>query len=211
MLETLSVVVADDHKLVRDAVESTLSDATEQYQFEVLASVGDGLATLVAIREHRPDLLILDISMPLATGAEIITDIKRWSPDTVILVLTGITTSGLLASMVDSGAHGIFSKTAALDVLISELPKILQGERFIAPELVDAIAAGQSNVDLTDRERQTLNMLIRGKSTKEMAKLLFISAKTVEKHRASVMKKLDVHSTAELLAKALREGMIDPN
>jgi DNA-binding NarL/FixJ family response regulator len=148
--------------------------------------------------------------MPLANGLEVLADLKRWSPATRIVVFTGISSSGLLAGLVESGVDGLFSKGVATGHLIAQLPLILAGGRVVAPELAEQISRGQGVVTLTDRERQTLNMIIAGKSNREIAELLCISPKTVEKHRTSLMSKLGVHSVAELMAHALREGLIDP-
>ena len=111
--------------------------------------------------------------------------------------------------MVDAGVHGMFSKTAPFEIMLEKLPLILQGGRYIDTELVTAVDKGQQTAKLTQRELQTLNLLMRGNSNKEMAKSLNISAKTVEKHRASLMRKLDAHSTAELMSRALQEGLIE--
>ncbi len=152
--------------------------------------------------------MFLDIAMPLATGAEILGDIKRWSPQTRVLVFTGVLAPGLLASVMQSGADAIFAKTAAADIAVEKLPMILQGGHYIAPELAEAISQGEDTPELTSRERQTLTMIVTGKSNKEMARVLNISPKTVEKHRTNLMRKLDVHSAAELLARAVRDGLI---
>lgn len=210
-MSTLSVVIADDHQIIRDAVRRTLSDTVAAIEFDIVAEAENGLEAVVAVREHNPDILILDITMPLATGAEIVADIQHWSPDTKILVLTGILAPGLLSAMVNAGVHGVFSKTAPVDIIIEKVPLILKGANYIAPELVEAIEAGSATSRLTQRETQTLNMMLRGKSTKEMADLMFISPKTAEKHRASLKRKLNVNTTAELLARALEDGLIGPS
>lgn len=206
-----AVVVADDHQIVRDGIRDILADAAAalNHSFRIVAEAGDGLATLAAVKTHRPDLLTLDISMPLASGLEIMADIKRWSPATRVLVFSGVIAPGMLASAMDSGVSGLFSKAAAPADLIEHLPVILAGGRYVAPDLVAVIEQGRRTVPLTDRERQALSMLLAGKSNKEMAQLLNISPKTVEKHRASLMQKLEVHSIAELMARALQEGLID--
>ena len=207
-MSLLSTVIADDHKIIRDAVRRALIDTSHGFEFDVVAEVENGLDAVVAVREYLPDLLILDISMPLASGAEIVQDVLHWSPDTRILVLTGIVAPGLLASMVNAGVHGVFSKTAPVENMVETIPLLLKGANYIAPELVAVIETGQSATRLTPRETQTLNMMLRGKSTKEMSELMFISAKTAEKHRASLKRKLNVNSTAELLARALEDGLI---
>lgn len=210
-LTEFGVVVADDHQIVRDGLRDALIAAEPAlgFKFKFLSFPTNGLEALAAVKQFKPDLLFLDIAMPLATGAEIVTDVRRFSPATRIIVFTGVVSPGLLANMVESGINGIFSKTAALEDMTSRLALIIDGGRHIAPELVAAIEQGAQSSTLTDRERQVLNMVIAGKSNKEIARLLNISPKTVDKHRSSVMQKLDVHSIAELLARALRDGLID--
>ncbi len=207
---TLSVVIADDHQIVRDGLRDALerSTAAHDLRFHIVAEAADGLEALAAAKAHQPALMFLDIAMPLATGAEILGDIKRWSPHTRVLVFTGVLAPGLLASVMQSGADAIFAKTAPADVAVQKLPMILRGGHYIAPELAEAISQGEATPELTSRERQTLTMIVTGKSNKEMARVLNISPKTVEKHRTNLMRKLDVHSAAELLARAVRDGLI---
>ncbi len=208
----LSVVIADDHQIIRDAIRSLLTQAEAQLlaRFEVLACAEDGLCAIAEVKRHRPDLLFLDISMPLASGAEVIHDIRRWSPDTRIVVFTGITSPGLVASTVEAGVDGLFSKGSPAAAMIDKLPIILRGGRHIAPEFQEMIQRGQQAAALTDRERQILNMVVAGKTNKEIAQQLNISPKTVDKHRTSLMTKLDVHSAAQLMMRALKDGLIDP-
>ena len=210
-MNSYSLVIADDHQIVRDGIKDILADGVPPFNdsFDVVAESDNGLATLAAVKEHQPDLLVLDISMPLASGLEIMADIRRWSPDTKVVVFSGIVAPGLLSSVMNSGVHGLFSKGGALEELRTHLPLILKGGRHVAPELAAIIEHSGATTELTDRERQTLNMILSGKSNKDMARLLNISPKTVEKHRASLMQKLEVHSIAELMAKALQEGLID--
>ena len=207
-----TVVIADDHDIVRDALRDSLAHAgmADEAAFHVVGEARNGLEAIAQVKAHRPDLLFLDVSMPLANGLEVLPDLKRWSPATRVVVFTGINASGLLASLVESGVDGLFSKGVRTANLIAQLPLILAGGRYVAPELVEQISRGQAALALTDRERQTLNMIITGKSNREMAELLCISPKTVDKHRTSLMSKLGVHSVAELMAHALREGLIDP-
>jgi len=207
-----TVVIADDHEIVRDAVHGYIQGASAGAGsgYELVATAGNGIETIAVIKAHKPDLLFLDISMPLASGAEIIHDIRRWSPDTRIIVFTGITSPGLLASVVESGVDGLFSKGAPVGDMFDKLRIILQGKRYIVPELLSLIQQGKQAGMLTDRERQTLNMIISGKSNKEIAQVMNISPKTVDKHRTSLMNKLEVHSLAQLMARALKDGLIDP-
>lgn len=213
--QTISVVVADDHEIVRDGICALLEDASNPLTmvFVPIAVVGNGLEAIAAVKRDKPDLLFLDLSMPLAGGFEIIGDVRRWSPDTKIVVFTGVSSASLLAGTVEAGVDAIFAKSAPPKLVIEKLPLIAaskSGAKFIAPDLVEVIKRGQRLDELTQRERQTLNMIIAGKTTKEIAEQLFLSPKTVDKHRVALMKKLDVHSVAQLMARALKDGLIDP-
>lgn len=205
-------VIADDHEIVRDGLKLALQQPgmVEHNGIDVVAEAENGFEALAEVKNHKPDVLILDISMPLAGGAEVITDIRRWSPDTRIVILTGINAEGLICSLLDSGVDGMFSKGSSLSELYKQLPLILRGGKYVADTFVETMKRQQSRQSLTDRELQTLNMVIAGKTSREIAEAMSISPKTVDKHRTSLMKKLDTHSVAELIAYALREGLIDP-
>ncbi len=205
-------VIADDHQIVRDGLRTAFEKPglVMPAGIEVVAEAQNGFEALAEVKKHKPDILTLDIAMPLAGGAEVVTDIKRWSPDTRIIILTGINAPGLICTLLDNGVNGMFSKGSALEELYEKLPLILRGGRYIAEQFMQVMASHQNSQTLTDRERQTLNMIIAGKTNKEIARLMSISPKTVDKHRTSLMQKLEVHSVTELLAYALREGLIDP-
>jgi len=207
----ITVVVADDHEIVRSALRTRLeSEGPNAGDYKLVGEAKNGLEAIACIKNQQPDLIFLDISMPLASGLEIIHDLRRWSPHTKILAFTGVTASGLLANVTATGVDALFSKATDLELVFEKLPLILRGGRFIDPELVELIEAGAQIPDLTARERQVLNMVVTGKSNKEIARLLNISPKTVDKHRTSFMQKLDVHSLAELMARAVKDGLIDP-
>lgn len=203
------VLIADDHEIIRDAIASLLERMRHEdgYEFELVGTAANGIEALAAVKAQQPDLLFLDISMPFASGSEILHDLKRWSPSTRIVVFTGLMGAGLLAGLVEQGVDGLFSKGSSVEVLREKLPAILQGVPVIADDLVDIIKQGQSNV-LTSREQQILTMIVAGKSNKEIAQELFLSPKTVDKHRTSLMQKLEVHSVAQLMAKAIKDGLV---
>lgn len=203
-----STVLADDHQIVRLGLSAQLAADPE---FEVVAEADDGLKAIVAVKRHKPDLLLLDVQMPLAGGVEVIVEVRRWSPETKIVVLTGIGSPGLIANLVQSGVEGLFSKREELAPLFDALPLIMRGGRKVAPLFLELMGEAEETGELTMRERQTLNMIIAGRSNKEIAAAFGISVKTVEKHRTSLMQKLGVNSIAQLLAVALRDGLIDPS
>ncbi|MEM9257449.1 MAG: response regulator transcription factor [Pseudomonadota bacterium] len=207
-----TAVLADDHEIVRTGLRTALETpgVVTQLGLDVVAEATNGFEAISEVKAYQPNLLVLDIAMPLAGGAEVVEDVRRWSPTTSIVVLTGINAPGLISSLLMSGVEGMFSKGASLDELYQKLPLILQGGRYVAAEFADTMVAHNSASQLTGRERQTLNMIVAGKSNKEIADLLSISPKTVDKHRSSLMNKLEVHSVAELMRLALQQGLIDP-
>jgi DNA-binding NarL/FixJ family response regulator len=178
---------------------------------EVVAEASNGLQAISALRQHRPSLILLDVQMPLAGGLEVLIEARRWSPDTKVVILTGVSSVGKIGELVSSGVDGLFSKSEDHDELISRLPNILRGQRHIAGRFQALLRDAPEVPALSDRERQTLNLIVSGRSNREIGETLGISAKTVDRHRTSLMKKLDVHSVAQLIAYALREGLIDPS
>lgn len=209
---TCTVVIADDHAIIREAIADLLAGTAGHggSRYAVVATAENGLEAIAAVKAHRPGLLFLDISMPLASGAEILHDVRRWSPDTRIAVFTGVTSPGLLAGIVEAGADGLFGKANPVREMVEKLPLLLRGGRHVAPAFTEIIRRGQQAGTLSGRERQVLNMIVAGKSNKEIAIELHISPKTVEKHRASLMSKLEAHSVVQLMARALKDGLIDP-
>lgn len=209
---TYYAVVADDHAIVRSGLRAALETPghIEMQGIEVVAEAENGLEAIALARRHKPDLLLLDVQMPMAGGVEVIVEVRRWSPGTKIVVLTGVSALGMISALVDSGADGLFSKGDDNSELYARLPGILRGQRHIADRFVTALKDAPSAPQLTGRERQILNMILSGHANKEIATHLGISAKTVDKHRTSMMQKLDVHSVPQLMAYALREGLVDP-
>ena len=177
----------------------------------VLADIGDGLSAIAAAKSHHPSLAIIDVQMPHASGVEVVVEIKRWCPDCRLVVFTGITAPGLVGQLIDAGIDGLFTKSGRIETLYEKLPHILRGGRFVDDSFVQILEDQPEAPELTGRERQTLNMIVRGQSNKEISNSLGISAKTVEKHRMSLMQKLAVHSVAQLLARAVKDGLIDPS
>ena len=206
-----TVVIADDHEIVRAGLKAAFeqSGLVEENGLRVLAEASDGLEALAATKEHKPDVLILDITMPLSGGAEIFTDIRRWSPDTKVVIFSSVSAGGVLGMLVEAGVDGMFAKGGSNQLMYEKLPFILRGSRFIAPECLSLIEDQPETASLTPRERQTLHMILSGRTTKEVAAAQGISPRTAEKHRASLMTKLQVKSVPELMARAVKDGLIE--
>jgi len=134
-------VIADDHQMVRAGLKSVISapGVIEETGIEVIGEASNGLETIEVVKRLRPDLLLLDVQMPLASGSEILTDLKRWSPDTKIVVLTAVTSVGLLSGLVDGGVEGLFSKGADNAEFVAKLPLILRGGKHVEGALAALI------------------------------------------------------------------------
>ncbi|MCR9275642.1 MULTISPECIES: LuxR C-terminal-related transcriptional regulator [Mameliella] len=205
-------VVADDHAIVRSGLRAALESPglVEPAGIKVVAEAADGLSAIAAIRQHRPSLLLLDVQMPLAGGLEVLIEARRWSPETRVVVLSGVTSPGKIGELVSCGVDGLFSKGEDNDELFGALPGILRGRRHVSEVFRRMLEEAPEVPDLSERERQVLNLVVAGRSNKEIAQILGISVKTVDRHRTNLMQKLDVHSVAQLIAYALREGLIAP-
>lgn len=207
-----TAILADDHAIVRAGLRASIENPAlvPPDGVATLAEVTNGVEAIAATRQFRPDLLFLDVSMPHAGGAEVLVEARRWSPDTRVIVFTGVTTLGKIAELIQLGVDGLFSKAGDPVALCREIPTILDGQRHIAPQFEAALSEEPRQSSVTARERQILNLIVAGQSNKEISAVLGISIKTVDRHRTSLMAKLGVHSAAQLIAYALREGLIDP-
>lgn len=181
------------------------------FGFEVVGTAASGIAAIAAIRRLRPDCAVLDLSMPGASGLEVLIEARRWSPHTRIVVVTANETPAVLAQLVDSGADGIFLKSGPLEGFCEGLRRVVAGNRVIAEDVARLVGAADGNAGLTGREIEVLNCIARGMSNARIGSHLGVSAKTVDSHRTSLMRKFGVHSTATLLVRAMREGLIDVN
>jgi len=209
--QNFSAVIADDHFVVRDALRGALETPglVVPEGISVVAEAKTGREALVEVKKHRPTILTLDISMPDINGHEIIYDLNKWSPETKIVVFTGVKAAGIIAGLIEGPIDGLFSKSGSNQSIYEKLPDILQGGRHIDDTLKELIENQPAFPTLTPREHQVLNLIVSGHTNKEISQVLGISIKTVEKHRGSVMIKLDVHSIAQLVAQALKYDMID--
>jgi DNA-binding NarL/FixJ family response regulator len=199
-------VIADDHGIVRDATRRQLGSIPG---VEIVGEADNGVTTIALLKRLHPDLLVLDIAMPHASGVVVLGEARRWSPLTRIAVLTGVKASGVLADVVASGVAGVMSKGIDSAELRAGFEAIVAGGTYVSGDIAMIIEAARGLRALTARERQVLSLAIQGKSNTEIAALLGISDKTVDNHRTSLMRKLEVHSTSELVALALREGLVD--
>jgi two-component system response regulator NreC len=208
----IRIVIADDHAIVRAGVRAILSTKGD---VTIAAEAADGRAALDAVAQHRPDVLVIDLTMPELNGMEAIGRVRALSPMTKVLVLSMHAAPEFVRPALRAGALGYVVKGAGLDDLVTAIRTVAAGERFL-----DAQANASSlNEDfepesaddlerLTPREREVLQLVAEGFTNREIGERIGIAAKTVDVHRTSLMKKLDLHSAAALTRFALRRGLI---
>lgn len=201
-----TVVIADDHALVRNALKDIVIKIDNTV---VVGEADNGVAAITLAKTLKPNLLILDSAMPLARGMEVFGEVKRWSPGTHTAVVTGFTSVGHLADWIAGGINGMFLKTCSPEEMRKGFSLILAGGSYYSKAVMDALEGVADKPALTMRERQILHLIATGQSNKEIADQLSISAKTVDNHRTRMMSKIGVRSTAQLLAYALKEGLLD--
>ena len=214
-MSPIRVVLADDHNLVRAGVRKILESHTG---YDVVGEVGDGAAAL-ALLESRDDVdvLVLDLTMPGMDGFEVLERAKGIRPDTRVLVLSMHAGSEHVARAVREGADGYLLKDSAVQELVAAIDAVMAGRSYYSPtvqeQLSHLVRAGSALArpldQLTDRERDILKLVARGFSTKEIASRLDISPRTVDTHRANLMRKLGLKSVALLTQFALREGLLE--
>jgi len=210
------VILADDHNLVRRGLRRILE---EKENLEIAAEVADGLELLSVLNKMEPNLIVLDVSMPNLRGIEAIPEIRRVRPDVKVLMLTMHKEEEYLYQAISAGADGYLLKEDAEKELFTAIESIQGGKIYISPGLADQsmqnwarLRRGEDDFRvveaLTVRQREILKMIAEGKSNKEIGDLLCISVRTVERHRANMMSKLNVRKTAELVQYALRKHYI---
>jgi DNA-binding NarL/FixJ family response regulator len=209
---SVTVVLADDHPLVRQGVRRLL----EREEFEILGEASDGLEVISLAEQLRPDVVVLDLPMPTLNGIGAVREIMRVSPRTKIIVLTMFTEEHHIVEALRAGVKGCVSKTQAPEHLLQAIREVCGGGVYLSPSVSGVVVQGylartESPDDpLTNRERQVLQLIAEGKTSKEIAVILGVTVKTAESHRSTLMKKLDIHSTAELVRYAIRRGLVEP-
>jgi DNA-binding NarL/FixJ family response regulator len=211
------VLLADDHALVRRGVRLILDNEPD---LKVVAEASDGAEAVALARECQPDLAILDIAMPRLTGLQAARELSRSQPDLPILILTMHDNEQFFFEALKAGAAGYVLKSVADRDLIEGCRAALRGEPFLYHGAVSALIRdylerarnGEDPTDspITAREEEILKLVAEGHSTKEIAKMLVISAKTVERHRANLLQKLGLRDRVELTRYAIRAGLIEP-
>ena len=206
------IVLADDHVLVRQGLRSLL----EREHFQVMAEASDGQDAVRLTEAHQPDIAILDISMPTLNGIDAARSLSRSAPKTKVILLTQHEEEQYIHEALEAGVKGYVLKSQVANDLIQAIRQVCRGEFYLSPGISRAVMEAYRNKSdrpadpLTVRERQVLQLIAEGKSTKDTASVLGISVKTAESHRMRLMQKLNIHETASLVRYAVRRGLIQP-
>lgn len=208
----IQVLLADDHQVVRESLRALL----EREGYKIVGEASNGQEAVRIAETSRPDVVVLDISMAVLNGLDAATEIQKVSPRTKTIFLTVHDEDPYLLNALRAGARGYVIKTHAAQELLRAIREASRGGVYLSPEVSRAVIHAYQNKTelasdpLSARERQVLQLIAEGKTTKEVAGVLNISVKTAETHRTRIMEKLDIHETASLVRYAIRRGVIEP-
>ena len=217
-MQQLKVLIADDHSVVRDGIKQILTGLED---IEIAGEAADGLEAIELVKSLKPDVVLLDIAMPNLNGLECISLILAAEPETRVVVLSMHSNENYVHQVLNAGAYGYVLKASPSSDIIEAIRSAWKKEYFLSSKLranvIDAYLQSKKNKPvargydlLSEREQQVFRLVVEGKSTKEIAGILNISPKTIEKHQSSISSKLGVHGRLELLKYAVRLGIVDP-
>lgn len=215
-MNKIRVLLADDHTILRDGIRALLDD---QADIEVIGEAEDGLSTVKMVAKLKPDVVIMDIAMPMLNGLEATRQIQRDYPQVRVLILTMHENEEYIRQVLAAGALGYVLKDAAAHDLLGAIRAVYRGEAVLSPAITrlviedylrwgDIRPADISN-GLTPREREILQLIAEGYTNKEIAEILSLSVKTIQSHRSNLMSKLDLHDRGELIKYAIQKKIID--
>ena len=211
-----NILIVDDHALMRNGLEAMLES---EAGYEVVGVASDGMTAMRAVAELKPDIVLMDLTMPRTSGMDAIVQIKRQHPHVKIIALTFHKEDKYIHATLEAGADAYVLKDDSRDELFSALSNVANGKSYLSPSIVDKVMAGYitggdattsgpSWEVLTRREREVIKLIAEGKRTKEIATYLSLSPKTIEKHRTNLMRKLDLHNVSEVTVYALKNGFV---
>ncbi len=208
----IRVLLADDHAIVRQGLKTLL----DKEGFDVVGEASDGQQAIKLVKEHMPDVAVLDLSMPLLNGLDAAREILKSSPRTKPMLLTMHTEDHYVLEALRVGVRGYVMKNHSREDLVRAIVQVARGEVYLSPGISEVVVQAYLNKTdyssdpLSGRERQVLQLVAEGNTTKKVASLLGLSVKTAESHRTRIMEKLGIHETAGLVRYAIRRGIIQP-
>ena len=215
----IGVVIVDDHEIAREGIRSRLELESD---IEVLGELPSADDVIPMVEKHRPQVVLMDIDMPGADPFTMIADLKRLVPETRSIILSAYMRDGYVDAAVQAGAWGYLSKSSAFDAIVEAVRRVVRGElafpsnvlerfEYVNGQLRPRTDASSSPIStLTPRELEVMRLIAKGLSTKEIAGVLHRSPKTIDAHRTSLMRKLNIDDRVELTRYAIREGIVEP-
>ena len=215
-MQKIRILLVDDHVILRDGIKALLE---KRDNIEVVAEASDGREAISKVAQFRPDVVVLDISMPLMDGLEATRQMLKEDPGIKILVLTMYDDEEYFFQLLRAGVSGYVTKKTASRELVSAIEAVYEGESFFCPSMakhllsdylrLDKTTDRMGQVELTPREREVVKLIAEGHTNQQIADLLHRSIKTIESHRSNILRKLDIHDTIELVKYAVRKKLIE--
>lgn len=213
---SIKIIISDDHKLIREGLANLLEESEE---IHILAEAENGKEVVEMAKKHKPDIILMDVSMPLLNGVEATREIKKVLPGIKIIALTMHSDNYYIKAMLEAGASGYIFKNSNHNQLIEAISTVYKGKKYLSDEITEILIKGylkkdredflENEEELTERELEIIKLIASGKSTKEIAEELFISIKTIGTHKQKIYKKLKINSTAEITKYAIKRGLSD--
>jgi DNA-binding NarL/FixJ family response regulator len=213
--EPYTIVLADDHTLIREGIRSILEN---ELHHNVIAQASNGREAITLAQKHKPDVVLLDITMPELNGIEATRQIVNEFPEIKIIALSMHADKGIVSEMLNAGAYGYLLKDSSASELQLAICSVMRGKMYITPEITDVVVRDYVHkkestyepdiiTQLTPREKEIVQLIAEGKSSKDIASLIHVSVSTVDMHRQHIIEKLNVHSVADIVKFAIRTGL----
>ncbi len=210
----ITILLVDDHDILRGGLAAVLNNESDM---EVVAEAEEGRSALDMVRQYKPDVAVMDVTMPHLNGIDATSQICKEFPDTRVLALSMHGESKFVSRMLEAGAKGYLTKNCTPEELTNAVRTVHSGKVYLSPKIATVVIqdyigpdkpnSGASLNSISSREREVLQLFAEGKTTKQIAMMIHLSPKTIETHRSHIMDKLDIHSIAELTKFSLREGL----
>ena len=211
---SIKILLAEDHHIIREGIRALLE---VQKDFEIVAEADDGRTAVKLARQHSPDVIIMDVSMPELNGIDATRQILREINNVKVIALSMYSDKRFIKGMLAAGISGYLLKNCVAAELISAIRSVMKGQKYLSPQILGEVVEGylghlsgnkaESDSPLTSREREIVQLVAEGKDSRQIAECLYISPKTVESHKRRIMEKLEIHSIAALTKFAIRQGL----
>jgi len=218
-MKKIRIFIVDDHTILREGLCAIIRSVPD---YEVIDESGDGREALEKIEILKPDVVILDISLPSMTGVEVARQLRKYYPEIRIIILSQYDNDEYVANLMQYGVHGYLLKNDTGHDLIRAISEVMKGNIYLSPEITKKMVnnfvanrqqenqqVNNMTVRLTHRELEILKLIAEGKSNRQIASLLFISGRTVNVHRSNIMKKLDINKVTDLVIYAMKNGLVN--